>query len=158
MRGAGTGNQHRYATPEPTSEVAMTSRDGSTSGGSTRGPQSPGPYGTSGDDFDAGPPWGAGEDSPMNEGSEQTAVAPGGRGDQRAGEPSAPTPPAGRHGFGTVEPSRVPEAGPGAPPDPAPSRRTFPTEDADGDLPDNALEEATRMRPEGVSRDGSTDR
>jgi hypothetical protein len=130
----------------------MTSRDESTSAGGATGPQDPGPWGTTGDGFDAGPPWGAGEDSPMNEGSEETAVAPGSRGDQRAGEPSAPTPPAGRHGFGTVESPPMPEAGPGAPPDPAPARKTFPTEDTDGDLPDSPLEDATRMRPEGTSR------
>ncbi|MGB2572418.1 hypothetical protein ACPFP2_28850 [Micromonospora citrea] len=129
----------------------MTANEGPT-GGTRRGPESAAPWGTTGG-FDAGPPWGAGEDDPMGEGSEETAVPPGRRGDRRAGEPAAPTGPAGRHGFGPVEPSRVPEAGPGAPPDPAPARRTFPDDTAGGDLPDNALEEATGMHPEGVSRD-----
>lgn len=114
-----------------------------------RGPESVAPWGTT-DGFDADPPWGAGEDSPMDEGSEQTAVAEGRRGERRAVD-GAKTPPGGRHGFGSVEPTRTPAAGPGAPPDPAPSRRTFPDDVAGEDLPDNALEEATGMRPEGVS-------
>ncbi|MEH1012727.1 hypothetical protein V6U90_06355 [Micromonospora sp. CPCC 206060] len=82
----------------------------------------------------------------MDEGSEETAVPPGRRGDRRAG---ARTTIADRHGFGPVEPTRTPEAGPGAPPDPAPSRRTFPDDRAEGDLADNALEEQTGMHPEG---------
>ncbi|NBE84499.1 hypothetical protein [Micromonospora rubida] len=131
----------------------MTSRDGSTTGGEERGPGSAAPFGTS-DGFDAGPPWGAGEDSPMDEGSEETAVPEGSLGDRRAGAPAEPTPPAGRHGFGNVEERPVAEAGPGAPPDPAPSRRVFPNDSAGGDLPDNALEEATGMHPEGINRRG----
>ncbi|WP_229397869.1 hypothetical protein [Micromonospora okii] len=131
----------------------MTSRDPSTTGGDARGPESAGPWGSTGG-FDAGPPWGAGEDSPMDEGSEETAVPGGSLGDRRAGEPAAPTPPAGRHGFGTIEETRATEAGPGAPPDPAPARRTFPDDTAGGDLPDNAVEEATGMRPEGAHRRG----
>ncbi|TCB93431.1 hypothetical protein E0H26_23120 [Micromonospora zingiberis] len=115
-----------------------------------RGPESVEPWGTTGG-FDADPPWGAGADSPMDEGSEDTAVPEGRRGERRAGETPEEHPLAGRHGFGSVEPTRTPAAGPGAPPDPAPARRPFPEEVADEDLPDNALEEATGMRPEGVS-------
>ncbi|WDZ87790.1 hypothetical protein [Micromonospora cathayae] len=111
------------------------------------GPQQPGPWGTTGQ-YQGEPPWGAGEDSPMDEGSEDTAVPPGRRGERRAGEPTGESRPAGRHGFGPVEPGRPPVAGPGAPPDPAPARRTFPDDTAGGDLPDNALEEATGMHPE----------
>ncbi|MCM0678649.1 hypothetical protein NCC78_28840 [Micromonospora phytophila] len=83
------------------------------------------------DGFDADPPWGTGEHDPMDEGSEETAVPEGRRGDRRAADVrSDPAHPAGRHSIGSVEPSRIPEAGPGAPPDPAPSRRSFP-DDAD---------------------------
>ncbi|TDB71453.1 hypothetical protein [Micromonospora sp. KC723] len=123
-----------------------------TTGGGERGPQSVGPWGTT-DGFDADPPWGAGEHDPMGEGSEETAVPEGRRGDRRAGDPAGPSGPAGRHGFGPVEPTPVPEAGPGAPPDPAPARRPFPDDTAGGDLPDNAWEADTGMRPEGVNRD-----
>ncbi|MEV6815612.1 hypothetical protein [Micromonospora sp. NPDC051296] len=115
-----------------------------------RGPERVAPWGTT-DGFDADPPWGAGDDSPMDEGSEATAVSEGRRGERRAGETPTEHQPAGRHGFGSVEPTRTPAAGPGAPPDPAPSGRTFPDDEAGEDLPDNALEEATGMRPEGVS-------
>ncbi|WP_433532315.1 hypothetical protein ACQPYA_09900 [Micromonospora sp. CA-263727] len=120
-----------------------------------RGPEGVAPWGTT-DGFDADPPWGAGTDSPMDEGSEETAVPEGRRGERRAGEPTDRDAdrPAGRHGFGSVEPTGTPAAGPGAPPDPAPSRRTFPDDVAGEDLPDNALEEATGMHPEGVSRHG----
>ncbi|GAA0370072.1 MULTISPECIES: hypothetical protein [Micromonospora] len=118
-----------------------------------QGPEGVEPWGTT-DGFDADPPWGVGEDSPMDEGSEPTAVAEGRRGERRAGETPREHPPAGRHGFGSVEPTRTPAAGPGAPPDPAPPRRSFPAEVAGEDLPDNALEEATGMRPEGISRRG----
>ncbi|GIJ81070.1 hypothetical protein SAMN05443287_101599 [Micromonospora phaseoli] len=117
-----------------------------------RGPENVAPWGTT-DGFDADPPWGADEHSPMNEGSEETAVSEGRRGERRAGDAAAgdaANRPAGRHGFGSVEPTRTPAAGPGAPPDPAPSRRSFPDDEAGGDLPDNALEEATGMRPEGT--------
>ncbi|MGS2617214.1 hypothetical protein ACVCAH_22210 [Micromonospora sp. LZ34] len=82
------------------------------------------------DGFDADPPWGAGEHDPMDEGSEETAVPEGRRGERRAGQPAGPSGRRGRHGFGPVEPTRTPEAGPGAPPDPAPARRPFP-DDAD---------------------------
>lgn len=119
-----------------------------------RAPEGVAPWGTT-DGFDADPPWGAGEDSPMGEGSEETAVPEGRRGERRAAGPLAGDPtdrPAGRHGFGSVEPTRTPVAGPGAPPDPAPSRRSFPDDEAGGDLPDNALEEATGMHPEGTGR------
>jgi hypothetical protein len=116
-----------------------------------RGPGSVGPWGTT-DGFDADPPWGAGEDNPMGEGSEETAVPPGRRGERRAGEiPDDDSPPAGRHGFGPAEPAPAVPAGPGAPQDPTPPRRPFPDDSAGGDLPDNALEEATGMHPEGVS-------
>ncbi|MFG1799555.1 hypothetical protein ACGFI4_05170 [Micromonospora carbonacea] len=131
----------------------MASRDASTPGGDRGGPGSADPWGST-DGFDAEPPWGAGEDSPMDEGSEETAAPRGSLGERRAGEPAAPTPPAGRHGFGPVEERPTVPAGPGAPPDPAPSGRAFPDDSADGDLPDNALEEATGMRPEGISRRG----
>ncbi|MEU6024511.1 hypothetical protein ACGFIK_16935 [Micromonospora sp. NPDC048871] len=115
-----------------------------------RGPEGVEPWGTTGG-FDADPPWGLGEDSPGDEGSEETAVPEGRRGQRRAGETPSGRPSAGRHGFGSVEPTRTPAAGPGAPPDPAPSRRSFPDEVVGEDLPDNALEEATGTRPEGVS-------
>jgi hypothetical protein len=118
-----------------------------------RGPESAAPWGTT-DGFDADPPWGAGPDDPMDEGSEEPAVPEGRRGERRAGAPTTAGPKAGRHGFGPVEPTRTTEAGPGAPPDPAPARRTFPDDTAGGDLPDNALEESTGMHPEGVSRRG----
>ncbi|MEU4717768.1 hypothetical protein AB0F73_29495 [Micromonospora purpureochromogenes] len=120
--------------------------------GAGRGPESAAPWGTT-DGFDADPPWGAGKHDPMDEGSEETAVPEGRRGERRAGAPSGPAGREGRHGFGSVEPTRYTDAGPGAPPDPAPSRRTFPDDTAGGDLPDNALEEATGMHPEGVTRD-----
>ncbi|MFC4145069.1 hypothetical protein ACFO0M_02265 [Micromonospora mangrovi] len=121
--------------------------------GDGRGPEAAAPWGTT-DGFDADPPWGAGEDSPMDAGSEETAVSDGRRVDRRAGAAGTGGPAAGRHGLGSVEPTRTTEAGPGAPPDPAPARRTFPDDSAGGDLPDNALEEATGMHPEGVSRRG----
>ncbi|MET8085410.1 hypothetical protein [Micromonospora sp. NPDC005197] len=82
------------------------------------------------DGFDADAPWGADDDSPMDEGSEETAVPEGRRGERRAGAPAGRSGPAGRHGFGSVEPTRTTTAGPGAPPDPAPSGRSFP-DDAD---------------------------
>ncbi|MDG4798783.1 hypothetical protein [Micromonospora sp. WMMD1082] len=116
-----------------------------------RGPQDVAPWGTT-DGVDADPPWGAGADSPMDEGDEETAVPEGRRGERRAGGApggDAADRPAGRHGFGPVEPTRTPVAGPGAPPDPAPSRRSFPNDAAGDDLPDNALEEATGMHTEG---------
>jgi hypothetical protein len=118
-----------------------------------RGPQGPGPWGWGGG-FDRDAPWGVAQDSPMDEGSETTAVTEGRRGERRA-RPLARRPGLrpGQRDLGSVEPTRTPEAGPGGPPDPAPSRRTFPDETATGDLPDNALEEQTGMRPEGVSRD-----
>lgn len=127
----------------------MTSKDRS-GRGEGRGPEAAAPWGTT-DGFDADPPWGAGEDDPMDEGSEENAVPEGRRGERRAAGAGPGGPKAGRHGFGPVEPTRTAEAGPGAPPDPAPSGRTFPDDRADGDLGDNALEEATGMRPEGVS-------
>ena len=107
-------------------------------GGDGREPEANTPWITR-DGFDADPPWGAGADDPMDEGSEETAVPEGRRGERRAGEPGAPTGPAGRHGFGPVEPTRTPVVGPGAPPDPAPPRRPFP-DDADiGERSEDAL-------------------
>ncbi|MGW3889801.1 hypothetical protein ACWD69_14035 [Micromonospora chokoriensis] len=101
-------------------------------------PEAVKPWGT-GDGFDADAPWGTDEDSPMDEGSEETAVPEGRRGERRAGAPAGRRDPAGRHGFGSVEPTRTPMAGPGAPPDPAPSGRTFP-DDADiGESTQDAL-------------------
>lgn len=90
----------------------------------------------------------------MGEGSEEAAVPEGRRGDRRAGAEAGTSGPAGRHGFGPVEPTRTAEAGPGAPPDPAPKRRTFPDDTATGDIPDNPLEWETGMHPEGVQRQG----
>ncbi|SCL23638.1 hypothetical protein GA0070624_2773 [Micromonospora rhizosphaerae] len=130
----------------------MTSKGGRGRDGE-RGPESAAPWGTT-DGFDADAPWGADQDSPMDEGSEDTAVPEGRRGERRAGAPVAERRPAGRHGFGSVEPTRMQEAGPGGAPDPAPARRSFPDEQVGEDLPDNALEEATGMRPERVSRRG----
>jgi hypothetical protein len=141
---------------QPTSEVIMTAQDGPDWNAERRGPQQAGAWGTTGE-YEGELPWGVGEDSPMDEGSEATAVPPGRRGERRAGEPAREATGAaraGRHGFGPVEPSRHLEAGPGAPPDPAPSRRTFPDDRAGGDLPDNALEEATGMHPETWSPNG----
>ncbi|MFG2108954.1 hypothetical protein [Micromonospora chersina] len=129
------------------------SRNNRSGRGPGRGPEAAAPWGTT-DGFDADPPWGAGEDDPMDEGSEENAVPEGRRGERRAAGAGPGGPKAGRHGFGPVEPTRTAEAGPGAPPDPAPSGRTFPDDRADGDLGDNALEDATGMRPEGVSRRG----
>jgi hypothetical protein len=114
------------------------------------GPQSVGPWGTTGE-LEGDPTWGVSEDSPLDEGSEDAAVLPGRRGERRA---AAWSDTSGRHGFGPVEPTRFPEAGPGGPPDPAPARRPFPDESDTGDLPDNALEEQTGMRPERRPRRG----
>jgi hypothetical protein len=116
-------------------------------GSQTPGPQAPGPWGSVGG-FDRGAPWGVSEDSPMDEGSETTAVTGGRLGERRAAEPRD-----GGPELGSVEPTRAPEAGPGGPPDPAPSRRPFPDESDLADLGDNPLEEQTGMRPEGVVRD-----
>lgn len=110
------------------------------------GPESVGPWGTTrGLDQDA--PWGVEEDSPLDEGSEPTAVSEGRRGERRAGASAA----AGGDGLGTVEPTPFHEAGPGMTPD-TPGRRPFPDESSTGSLSDNPLEEETGMRPEGVSR------
>ncbi|MEO3747931.1 hypothetical protein [Plantactinospora sp. B5E13] len=136
--------------------------------GQERGPESVRPWGTTGGTVDRDPPWGAGEDSPLDEGSEQAGLPPARRGERRAGPegagmpgvdgepPEGPlpwSPESGRHGFGSVEPSRVPEAGPGgAPPDPAPARNPFPDDSGLDDLRGSPLEEQTGMRSEGVSR------
>ncbi|MEV6367290.1 hypothetical protein [Micromonospora musae] len=123
------GIQRRYRWTS--SEVDMTADQGRDDGQAPRDPEATVPWGTR-DIYDTEPPWGVGEDDPMDEGSEETAVPPGRRGERRAGAPSGPSGPAGRHGFGSVEPTRTPMAGPGAPPDPQPSGRTFP-DDADID-------------------------
>ncbi|MER7416085.1 hypothetical protein ABT346_04735 [Micromonospora peucetia] len=101
----------------------MTAGDGR--GGDRRTPESIAPWVTR-DGLDAEPPWGTGEHDPMDEGSEETAVPEGRRGERRAGEQAGPSGPAGRHGFGPVETTPTRPAGPGAPPDPAPARRSFP--------------------------------
>ncbi|TNH30154.1 hypothetical protein FHG89_08910 [Micromonospora orduensis] len=101
----------------------------SSGGGDRPVPEAVKPWDTD-DRFDAEPPWGVDDDSPMDEGSEETAVPEGQRGERRAGAPAGRSGPAGRHGLGSVEPTRTPTAGPGAPPDPAPSNRPFP-DDAD---------------------------
>ncbi|WP_328532474.1 hypothetical protein OG836_15660 [Micromonospora zamorensis] len=113
----------------PTSGVAMAAYEARRGDNDRQEPEAVKPWGTS-DGFDADAPWGTDEDSPMDEGSEETAVPEGRRGERRAGAPAGPSGPAGRHGFGSVEPTRTTMAGPGAPPDPAPSGRTFP-DDAD---------------------------
>lgn len=81
-------------------------------------------------------PWGVEEDSPLDEGSESTAVSESRRGERRAGRP--PEEPPERQGIlTTVEPTRTPEAGPGTAPEPSPPRRPFPDlEAADGDALD----------------------
>ncbi|MEE6263110.1 hypothetical protein [Plantactinospora sonchi] len=142
--------------------------DDGTGVGQERGPQSVQPWGTTGGTQDRDAPWGAGEDSPLDEGSEQAGLPPARRGERRAGPdqvgtpevdeeaPDAPlpwSPAAGRHGFGSVEPSRIPEAGPGgAPSEPAPGRNPFPDDSGLDDLRGSPLEEQTGMRSEGVSR------
>ncbi|WP_433460861.1 hypothetical protein [Micromonospora sp. CA-248212] len=114
----------------------MTAHEGR--GGDRLEPEATNPWGTS-DGLDADAPWGAGDDSPMDEGSEETAVPEGRRGERRAGLPDGQSGPAGRHGFGSVEPTRTTMAGPGAPPDPAPSGRTFPDEAEVTDRSQDAL-------------------
>ncbi|MEV4755890.1 hypothetical protein AB0J86_12360 [Micromonospora sp. NPDC049559] len=113
------------------------------------GPEGVGPYGWGGrEDRDA--PWGVDQDNPLDEGSEPTAVPEGRRGERRAGQPGL-----GPHEpIGSVEPTRYQEAGPGAPPDPAPRRRTFPNDRPVEDRPDNSIERETSFRPEGAARRG----
>ena len=72
----------------------MTANEGRDGGGDGAGAGGGQPWVTR-DGFDADPPWGAGEDSPMDEGSEETAVPEGRRGERRAGRPAGPTGPAG---------------------------------------------------------------
>lgn len=123
--------------------------------GQGRGPQSVRPWGTTGGTEDRDAPWGAAEDSPLGEGSEEAGLPPGRRGERRADEQSSTPwePGSGRHGFGPVEPTRVPEPGPGAtPPDPAPARRPIPDDTTLDDLRNNPLDEQTGMHSEGVTR------
>ncbi|MFG1888004.1 hypothetical protein ACGFIR_09045 [Micromonospora sp. NPDC049051] len=101
----------------------MTAGDGR--GGDRRPPEATTAWVTR-DGLDAEPPWGTGGHDPMDEGSEETAVPEGRRGERRAGEPAGASGPTGRHHFGPVEPTPTRPAGPGAPPDPAPARRSFP--------------------------------
>jgi hypothetical protein len=117
------------------------------------GPEEAGLWGWGGG-FDDPAPWGVAEDSPMDEGSEPTAVQEGRRGERRAEPPAGaePSPTTGRHGFGPVEPTRVAEAGPGGPPDPAPARRTFP-DPFSSDPADNSVERQTGMHTRGAARD-----
>ncbi|MFC6016196.1 hypothetical protein ACFP2T_08305 [Plantactinospora solaniradicis] len=128
--------------------------DGQTAApGGNRGPQSVQPWGTTGGTEDRDAPWGAAEDSPLDEGSEEAGLPPGRRGERRADDGVPWSPESGRHGFGPVEPTRVPEAGPGAaPPDPAPARRPFPDDTALDELRNNPMEEQTGMHSEGVAR------
>ncbi|MET8352333.1 MULTISPECIES: hypothetical protein [unclassified Micromonospora] len=119
----------------------MTAHEGPSGSGDRLEPEAVEPWKAE-DGFDAEPPWGVDEHSPMDEGSEETAVPEGQRGDRRAGAPAGRSGPAGRHGFGSVEPTRTTEAGPGAPPDPAPSRRSFPD---DADI-DERAQDALRTR------------
>lgn len=116
------------------------------------GPEEAGPWGWGGG-IDEPAPWGVEENSPMDEGSEPTAVQEARRGERRAEPPAGaePAPKAGRHGFGPVEPTQVAEAGPGGPPDPAPALRTFP-DPVPADVPDNPLERQTGMRTRRASR------
>ncbi|MET7879600.1 hypothetical protein ACPXB1_16350 [Micromonospora sp. DT68] len=107
----------------------MTAHEGRSGEGDRLEPEATQPWKADGG-FDAEPPWGTGEDSPLDEGSEEAAVPEGRRGERRAGAPAGRRDPAGRHGFGSVEPTRTASAGPTAPPDPAPSGRSFP-DDAD---------------------------
>ncbi|MDG4786633.1 hypothetical protein O7626_11940 [Micromonospora sp. WMMD1102] len=122
--------------------------------GSDRGPQSVQPWGTTGGTEDRDAPWGAAGDSPLDEGSEEAGLPPARRGERRAdAEPPGPwAQGSGKHGFGSVEPTRTLEAGPGAPPDPGSGRRYFPDDTALDDLRNNPLQEETGMHSEGVSR------
>lgn len=138
----------------------MTGRDrpgtGTGHAGNPLGPQESGVWGWTGG-IDKDPPWGVSQNSPMDEGSEPTAVTEGRRAERRAAEPGE----APERGVGSVEPTRVPAAGPGGPPDPAPSRRTFPDPSPIGDLPDNSIERQTGMHTRRIHRDdrhGRTDR
>ncbi|KAB1924848.1 hypothetical protein F8280_12860, partial [Micromonospora noduli] len=92
----------------------MTAHKGRSGDNDRLEPEATKPWGT-GDGFDADAPWGTADDSPMDEGSEETAVPEGRRGERRAGAPAGRSDPAGRHGFGSVEPTRTTMAGPGAP-------------------------------------------
>ncbi|HEX5594970.1 MAG TPA: hypothetical protein VFX61_02970 [Micromonosporaceae bacterium] len=114
------------------------------------GPEDTEPWGWTGG-INEPAPWGVSQDSPMDEGSEPTAVTEGRRGERRAGFPAPPDEKAGRHGFGPVEPSRVREAGPGGPPDPAPHRRSFP-EPVSTDPPDNSIERQAGSHTRGTRR------
>lgn len=93
-------------------------------------------------DIDEEEPWGVSEDSPMDEGSEETAVTEGQRGELRA----AASDEAEQPSLGPMEPTPTPEAGPGGPPDPAPARRSFPANELIDDLPDDSIERQTGGR------------
>lgn len=69
-------------------------------------------------------PWGVSEDSPMDEGSEPTAVDEARRGERRAAKGAKP----GEGRLGRTEPVSTTEAGPTGPPNPAPKRRSFPSD------------------------------
>ncbi|GAB3976636.1 hypothetical protein V1634_27680 [Plantactinospora veratri] len=151
------GAKRRPADQDPGGQLRPADADGGQAApdGQNRGPQSVGPWGTTGGTEDRDAPWGAAEDSPLDEGSEEAGLPPARRAERRAdAQPPQPWPQgAGRHGFGSVEPSRTPEAGPGgAPSDPGPGRRFFPDDTALDDLRNNPLEEETGMHSEGVSR------
>ncbi|HEX6968446.1 MAG TPA: hypothetical protein VF174_06520 [Micromonosporaceae bacterium] len=134
-----------HGIPKTTEQAASSAEVG--------GPEEAGPWGWGGG-FDRSVPWGVGDDSPMDEGSEPTAVQEGRRGERRAAPPAGEEPSGklGRHGFGPVEPTRVGPAGPGGPPDPAPARRTFP-DPFSSDPPDNPIERQTGMHTRGTNRD-----
>ncbi|MEQ4300026.1 hypothetical protein ABNF97_01315 [Plantactinospora sp. B6F1] len=148
--------KRRPVEQDPGGQIQPDDADGAQAAldGPDRGPESVRPWGTTGGTADRDAPWGAAEDSPMDEGSEETGLPPARRGERRAdAQPPRPWPQdAGRHGFGTVEPTRAPEAGPGGAPDPAPRRRLFPDDTALDDLRNNPLWEETGMHSEGVSR------
>lgn len=117
--------------------------DGQEYAGEARGPESEGRWGSA-DGFDQEAPWGVAEDSPMNEGSDAAAVPPDRRGERRAETPDRTWPTR----LGPIEPTRVPEAGPG-PAEPGPARRSFPEGTPLSDVPDNSVERQTNMPTRG---------
>jgi len=76
--------------------------------------------------IDVNPPWGVGEDSPMDEGSEPVAAPEAQRGERRAAEDIEEGDEMYGPNLGPTEPIEVPEAGPGGPHEPSPPRRPFP--------------------------------